>query len=113
MVSDNDVDSEAAVQSIDDSDFGSDGPGPITSFSSRRRSTKQWSTRPLRRRRPRGYSDDEELEETDEEEEEEEMGKNIVECFRKYYESFHVNPFTYLTGGLWIKETLLSSPLRT
>ncbi|XP_060765521.1 remodeling and spacing factor 1 isoform X3 [Neoarius graeffei] len=68
-----DMDSEAEVKSFDDSDFGSDGPGPITSFLSRQRSTKRWNTRPLRRRRPKGYSDDEELEETDEEEEEEEM----------------------------------------
>ncbi|TSM28194.1 Remodeling and spacing factor 1 [Bagarius yarrelli] len=73
VVSDNDVDSEGAAQSFDDSDFGSDGQGPTASLSSRRRPTKRWNTRPRRRRRPRGYSDDEELEETDEEDEEEEM----------------------------------------
>lgn len=104
-VSDNDMDSEAEVKSFDDSDFGSDGPGPITSFLSRQRSTKRWNTRPLRRRRPKGYSDDEELEETDEEEEEEEMGENI-ECFSKY-SSLHVN----LTGQLWIKDIVSIEPI--
>lgn len=70
MASDNDVDSEGEPQSFDDSDFGSDGQGPMTGFSSRRKSSTRWSMRPRRRRRPKGYSDDEELEETDEEEEE-------------------------------------------
>lgn len=80
MASDNDVDSEAEAQSLDDSDFGSDGQGPNTgNVPSRRRPAKRRNTRPRRRRRPRGYSDDEELEETDEEDEEEEMGKNISE----------------------------------
>ncbi|XP_058268160.1 remodeling and spacing factor 1 isoform X2 [Hemibagrus wyckioides] len=74
VASDNDVDSEGEAQSLDDSDFGSDGQGPNTgSVPSRRRPTKRRNTRPRRRRRPRGYSDDEELEETDEEDEEEEM----------------------------------------
>lgn len=81
MASDNDVDSEGEAQSFDDSDFGSDGHGPTTGFSSRRRPTKRWSMPPRRRRRPRGYSDDEELEETDEEEEEE-MGKTTFKCLR-------------------------------
>lgn len=102
MASDNDVDSEGVAQSFDDSDFGSDGCGPTTAFLSRRRSNKRWSTPPRKRRRPRGYSDDEELEDTDEEEEEE-MGKNIFECLSKYWAAFHVNPFTCLTGQLWIK----------
>ncbi|KAM9455964.1 remodeling and spacing factor 1 [Clarias gariepinus] len=70
VASDNDVDSEGEPQSFDDSDFGSDGQGPMTGFSSRRKSSTRWSMRPRRRRRPKGYSDDEELEETDEEEEE-------------------------------------------
>lgn len=80
MASDNDVESEGEPQSFDDSDFGSDGHGPTTGFSSRRRPTKRWSMPPRRRRRPKGYSDDEELEETDEEEDEEEMGRNTFRC---------------------------------
>ncbi|XP_046717475.1 remodeling and spacing factor 1 isoform X2 [Silurus meridionalis] len=72
VVSENDVDSEGEGQSFD-SDFGSDGQGPTTTISSRRRPTKRLNTRPRRRRRPRGYSDDEELEDTDDEEEEEEI----------------------------------------
>lgn len=80
MASDNDVDSEGEAKSFDDSDFGSEGHGPTTGFSFKRRATKRWSMPPRRRRRPRGYSDDEELEETDEEEEEEEMGRNTFKC---------------------------------
>ncbi|XP_026995388.2 remodeling and spacing factor 1 isoform X1 [Tachysurus fulvidraco] len=71
LASDNDVESDAEAKSFDDSDFGSDGQGPITgNFPSKRRPNKRWKTRPRRRHRPRGYSDDEELEETEEEEEE-------------------------------------------
>lgn len=91
MASDNDVESEA--KSFDDSDFGSDGQGPITgNVPSRQRPNKRWKKRPRRRHRPRGYSDDEELEET--EEEEEEIGKNIFECLSSYSDypckSFHL-----------------------
>lgn len=70
--SDNDAESDAEVQSADDSDFGSTGNGPRFRGSawSRRPVKRRWNMRQSRqRRRPRGYSDDEELEETEEEEE--------------------------------------------
>ncbi|KAI4892660.1 hypothetical protein NFI96_022787 [Prochilodus magdalenae] len=72
VASDNDAESEADAQSADDSDFGSDGCGPVKRFSSRRTATRRRNTRPRRQRRSKGYSDDEELE-SDEEEEESEM----------------------------------------
>ncbi|XP_076842585.1 remodeling and spacing factor 1 isoform X2 [Brachyhypopomus gauderio] len=72
-VTDNDAESDADPQSLDDSDFGSDGRGAVGAFSSRRRASPRRRSRPpRRRRRPRGYSDDEELEETEEEEEDDE-----------------------------------------
>uniref|UniRef100_A0A3B4DCE2 PHD-type domain-containing protein n=1 Tax=Pygocentrus nattereri TaxID=42514 RepID=A0A3B4DCE2_PYGNA len=72
VASDNEAESEAEAQSLDDSDFGSDGCGPAKRFSSRRTAVRRRNTRPRRRRRPKGYSDDEELE-SDEEEEESEI----------------------------------------
>ncbi|KAI7793692.1 remodeling and spacing factor 1 [Triplophysa rosa] len=70
VVSNNDAESEAEVQSKEDSDFGSDGDNPRIRPSKRQASRGRRRLPPRRRRRPRGYSDDEELE-TDEEEEEE------------------------------------------
>ncbi|KAK1800768.1 hypothetical protein P4O66_005965 [Electrophorus voltai] len=71
VASDNDAESDAEAQCLDDSDFGSDGCGTVEAFASRRRAPPRRRNRlPHRRRRPRGYSDDEELEETEEEEEE-------------------------------------------
>lgn len=76
MVSNNDAESEAEVQSKEESDFGSDGDNPRIRPSKRQASRGRKRLPPRRRRRPRGYSDDEELE-TDEEEEEEEIGETF------------------------------------
>ncbi|XP_048839224.1 remodeling and spacing factor 1 [Brienomyrus brachyistius] len=75
VVSDNDVDSEAEIQSYDDSDFGSVEASPrYGAVRSRRSSVRKRSTRRIVLRqshRRRRYSDEEE--ETDEEEEEDEI----------------------------------------
>ncbi|XP_036392133.1 remodeling and spacing factor 1 isoform X2 [Megalops cyprinoides] len=72
VVSGDDGESDADVNSMDDSDFGSSGYGPRHAVSrSRNRPQKKRTTRRPQRRR-RGYSDEEEEEETEEEEEEEE-----------------------------------------
>lgn len=73
-MSDNDAESGAEVQSIEDSDFGSDGDSRRIRPSKRQANRGRRRLPPRRRHRPKGYSDDEELE-TDEEEEEEEMGE--------------------------------------
>ncbi|XP_023665293.1 remodeling and spacing factor 1 isoform X1 [Paramormyrops kingsleyae] len=74
VVSDNDVDSEAEIQSYDDSDFGSVDASPrYGAVRSRRSSVRKRSTRRIALRqshRRRRYSDEEE-DETDEEEEDE------------------------------------------
>ncbi|KAI1903189.1 hypothetical protein AGOR_G00024650 [Albula goreensis] len=74
-VSDNYVESDAEVNSFNDSDFGSSGDGPCLNVWSKKQK-KSSLTRATRQRKPhrkRGYSDDEEVEETEEDEEEEEM----------------------------------------
>ncbi|KAG9351440.1 hypothetical protein JZ751_022690 [Albula glossodonta] len=74
-VSDNYVESDAEVNSFNDSDFGSSGDGPCLNVWSKKQK-KSSLTRGTRQRKPyrkRGYSDDEEVEETEEDEEEEEM----------------------------------------
>lgn len=81
VVSDNDVDSEAEIQSYDDSDFGSVDASPrYGAVRSRRSSVRKGSARRIALRqshRRRRYSDEEE-EETDEEEEEDEIGKSEI-----------------------------------
>lgn len=62
-----DAESEAAVDSNDDSDFGST---QRRTARTRRPAKCQRNTRPRRRRRARGYSDDEEEETSDEDEDE-------------------------------------------
>lgn len=74
-----DAESEVAVDSNDDSDFGST---QLRTARTRRPAKRQRSTRLRRRRRPRRYSDDEE--ETSEEEEEE-MG-TLASSFPLWFE---------------------------